>query len=427
MIPPLYLLGVCDKYNEPPFPFPAKSSQGDIVPITTQDIIGLTQFCVSHIFPLPQNTFHLIFFVDTNQLFNSEGEIIQPNWKISIENETGKVDAFDIKIDGKIFSREGDGQACKLVNLKNISIFRNPGQHKFFLLVKNKKIRIGEIHFSYCPAPPLTSERIEAIKSDPSAYKWARFFIQCNKCGDKILPYVGFEKSETISDGIWYKDLPDEFICKCKNLKINLEYLKESLHFLLGCKNPEGRFSLTTERMYTKRALETIVKDFRVLIVKKGVKESELQSFIENNPIVLNCFSPQLIQPKARVGNFYETDFVIQNTKNELLLIEIEKPETSLFKNNGDQHHQLTHAFDQIENWLLEARKDRFGFIRNLKMNEVSIDKTTNIRGVLIAGRTKDKEFEFLEKIRLRGNIDFYTYDELLHCLVETIRSMDAL
>ena len=292
-----------------------------------------------------------------------------------------------------------------------------------------KKYDIGSYSLVYQKALPLTQERIQAIKSDPLSTKHLKLVIGCEKCNEKISIFCGIDKGkkeDTVND-IWYEDLPDYFKCKCSETKYELKYIRESLHAFLEYKKNDFSYDQEIERCYTLGALETIANDFSKLINDDNLSEEDYQKFIESNPIIFSIFSPKLLKFKSPIGSKFKTDFVILNSMNELLLIEIEKPTTKLFKKDGTQHSELTHALDQVENWLTEERRNRLALIDNINMDGLTLNNITNVKGVVIAGKNKSEYVNYIEKIRSRRNIDFYTYDDLLKSLAVVVNSYREL
>src|SRR5271169_5336057 len=77
--------------------------------------------------------------------------------------------------------------------------------------------------------------------------------------------------------------------------------------------------------------------------------EEPLHQFIKANPGIL-CPTHCRLWSKLPLGK-RDTDFVFREPSGDYLLVEIEKPSHLLFRNDGQQREELTHAIDQITDW----------------------------------------------------------------------------
>ena len=84
--------------------------------------------------------------------------------------------------------------------------------------------------------PPLTPERIAAIRSDPRAAKFIRVVMGCKKCPSKLVAYAGLERDpkQEAEGSVWYADLPDRFDCECGSASYDLSSTRRNLAALLG-------------------------------------------------------------------------------------------------------------------------------------------------------------------------------------------------
>lgn len=416
------LLGVCDKYNETPIGV-AKNNLGETFTINRKDIIGLKEFHISNIFPFLANSFFIVLLIDTEWLISNKGGV-----KLFVNGSDGK-SMGTINIQGKLLQSGKISQKYILQATRLDGVYLKPDTFTLIIDEDGKKYEIGSYNLVYQKALPLTRERIQAIKSDPLSIKYLKYELKCKKCNEKISVFCGINKGkkEDTVDNIWYEDLPDNFKCKCGETEYELKYMKESMHALLGYKENKFSYDQGIERSYTLGALETIANDFNKLINDDNLLEENYQKFIESNPIIFSIFTPKLLKFKSPITSKFKTDFVVLNPRNELLLIEIEKPTTKLFKKDGTQHSELTHALDQVENWLIAGNRNRLALIDDINIDGLTLDNVTNIKGVVIAGRNKIEDANHIEKIRSRGNIDFYTYDDLFKSLAVTISSYRKL
>lgn len=423
---PISFLGISDRYSEH-FYANAITPTQEIFPVVKKNILGLREIYITSIFPFPASELFLLFLLDkellkSNEAFNGGGiEIL-----VEGPNETN---VGSIKMAGSFVGSGKLNQRFLLQAAQPAGTFLEPGEYSLFVCDdKGTKESIGSFTMTYSPAP-LTAERIQAIKSDPLSAKSIHFVLGCTKCDGECKIFCSLEenKEKIVKGYLWYKDLPETFVCKCKATVIRLHFIKENLHTLLGFKANRFSNEEITERTYTIGNLREVIKSFKELIENKKTNEEELQKFIEENPILLSCFMPKLLKFKAPVTRKHKTDFVILNPQDELLLIEIEKPSTRLFKSDGSQHSELTHAINQVEDWLNAGRRNRQALIDDIDMDGLNIDTLTNVRGVVIAGRTLPEESRYMEKIRTRTNILFYTYDDLLKNLIAVTKDYQDL
>ncbi len=414
---PIYLLGVCDRYSE------QISEFGMVTNLARKNLISLGPVFNSYIYPVSLQSFYLVFLLDNNSAYNIE------ELNVKIQHNSSKKNISDIKITTKTLN-EGDRFPSRftLAAVKPDGVCFEPGLYNVFVNYMEQDILIGEF-ITYCiPSPSLTPERIKALKGDPNASKSVRVNMKCNKCKDSIGALVSLDgqQDKSIENHIWYTDLPNEFRCSCGNINCSLEYWKKNLHGMLTLKHgfsfPD--VDVDIEKAYKKTTLNDIAHKFKIKI-NEASNEEEIQKFIEAYPMVLSCFDSMFLKPKAPITTKYKCDFAIFNNKGELILIEIETSKMPLFTKHGNNSSKLTHAFNQVENWLREGRKDQWGVINSLGMDDLKPDMVKSIKGVVIAGRSIEKEHVYLERLYSRQDIVFYTYDDLCQSFSGIVSMID--
>jgi hypothetical protein len=319
------------------------------------------------------------------------------------------------------------GWMITFLPLKDVNIIiTKPGTYYLNLITDEGPQIVGEILFAVINPPPLTPERIAAIKSDPNAAKQVRIEIGCKKCPSKLRAYASIErdtKMET-SGWEWYETISNDFTCKCGSTTIDLDIIRKNLHGMLGHRmGYAGEIDFVP--LYERSSIERIRKDFLHLL-NSAPKEEILQQFLDANPIVLHQFPSEKIFSKPPILTFFAADFAIVTPQKELILIELEKTTTRLMKKKGGIAAPLSHAFDQVRGWLHVVDEHRLAVLDSLKIER---ELVSVVRGVVIAGRDIGYDAQHLRKLKGAdwGRITFLTYDDLLFALDALIRKMTNL
>lgn len=396
------------------------------------NIIGLTNFVFSHIFPFILNrltfafAFHPAALSDELNLrfVDDSGNEIGG---LQLNFESGISDTGFESVDSSGFIHR-DAWAVRCFDFSDFDWFiTKPGTFYFEVLRGSSYVRVGVLCFAIATAPPLSSERVLAIKSNPNALKSVRLEFGCKNCASKSRSYAGLERSSKFElDGwTWYENLPESFICSCGSSSVDLSYVRQNLHSLLGSSIKSSSDILSYMPLYEKSSLQLIRGEFASLI-ESGCKEEELQQFINGNPIILHQFPSVRILPKPPITTAYKADFAIVTPQKELILIELERATTRIMKQDGGTASELTHAFDQVKDWLYE-----FGDHRVSILDGLSIDRheVSSLKGVVIAGRDVGYDARELRKFKSKdfGGIIFLTYDDLLFSLDALISNFEML
>ncbi len=400
-------------------------------------LIGLKSFLPSFCYPAP--------LLGLNFVFAIRHPVQGPDLRISIRSEARQeIGFFNVTFtpeaiqptppltsmsgQGLIFSLpEAWSVAVAQFNGQSPMVFPGPGRYLLYQgTTEDTEKLVGE----FCCIPfdpaPLTEERIAAIKSDPRAMKAVRFTVSCKECQSKIQMYAGLERNPTLeAEGYtWYTELPDTFRCSCGKIDIDLISTRRNLFGFLGeISTPNQIFNYVP--FYEKTTLDNIRKEFLHLL-NINPKEEVMQKFLENNPILFRQFPAERILFKPPILTRYIADFAILSPQRELILIEIEPANTNLLRKNGDHAAPLTHAVNQVQNWLQVAADHRNAFLSELK---IDIGLVGTIRGVVIAGRDKGYDIAHLRQLKsvFSGNILVLTYDDLLGSVGSLIEQIGRL
>jgi hypothetical protein len=423
-VPPVALLGVVERY--------AYLRDGN-TNLWKYNVLGLKQHVISIMFPLNLSQLGLAFAVYTPSLPHG--------MKLKLADPSGAIAAtFAISL-SEVSSGEGELRATVSPRQEDV-IATLPLGWSFRVLTVGVSIAapglysvlmddgtdavVGQLYFALVDPAPLTPDRAAAIRSDPNAIKAVRARLACNACGYVLQTYAGLERSpETEAEGfIWFENLPDQFCCSCGRYRGDLTVVRRNLHGFLGqTASPGGE--LAQVPLYERGAVANIHQNFRSLLTEEAPEET-FQRFIEENPLVLHRFTPERIFPKAPILALYKTDFVIVNSKRELLLIELERPDTKILKKDGGVHSELQHAFDQARQWLHAADEHR---VAVLECIGVARSEVGAVHAVVVAGRDLDHNADHLRALKGNdfGRISLLTYDDLLAGLGVLVRAIEDL
>lgn len=90
-----------------------------------------------------------------------------------------------------------------------------------------------------------------------------------------------------------------------------------------------------------------VLTDFQALL--EGGREEPIQQFLCAHPFLLHATHAK-VWPKLKFGD-HVSDFVFRDPSGKYLLVEIESPLRPLFRKDGHQTAELTHAIGQIDDW----------------------------------------------------------------------------
>jgi hypothetical protein len=254
-----------------------------------------------------------------------------------------------------------------------------------------------------------------------------RVVLGCKKCPAKLYVQAGIDRPKDIDgkEKVWYEDAPEEWTCNCGLSRIDLKSVRKNLHGILGTRTKSGdqESELTFIRMYEKGTLADVCAEFGALL-DNNPGEQEVQHFLEKHTVFLHRFSPVKIKRKAPILTKYQTDFAILDSRGMLLLVELEKSKTKLLKQDGGIAQELQHAFDQVREWHDEVQRH---WVATMDCMGFRQEEVAGVRGVVIAGR--DQGYSSSHLMRLKGadygQVEFYTYDDLLEDTVNLARHME--
>lgn len=158
-----------------------------------------------------------------------------------------------------------------------------------------------------------------------------------------------------------------------------------------------------------RRAFKTLLEELAQLL--EGPEEPAHQ-FLKQHPEIISP-THTAAWSKLPLGN-HVTDFVFREPSNDYLLVEIESPLRELFRKDGQQRQELTHAFNQILDWRIFIENNLQTLRSDIGLSGIS----SNPRSLIVIGRSSAlNEADRLKLATLQTQIPrlrILTYDELI-------------
>jgi hypothetical protein len=422
-VPRLAFLGFCDRL--------ADIRKGHPL-LWHKNLLGLSVVRASHVFPLNLKDQKLVIALykpcvgENFKLQFRGGGNLQPfEIDLSIAGMTQHVSGENSAIT-EVAAAVGSVVPGWVLIANEIStdvMVNEPGDYHVFLCSAGSEEYVGTVVLAHAAVPPFGADEIAAIKSNPLGVKHARMKISCKFCGDSMQAYTGIERVDRLEkDGWqWSQEIREErFACSCGKTSFSLIPIRTGLHGLLRRNlNPSTNPVVSTIRQYEQSALEESCRRFMELI-GSNPREEDVQNFLEANTIFFYPFLPEKLMFKKPVLTKYFVDFAVLNNRQELLLIEIEKPGLRLLKKDGGITAGLEHGLDQVRHWIQVFNDQRVAALDafNLKIEEVA-----KVRGIVIAGRkpTDENHARLLRSISW-GEIEVLTFDDILRGVTDIIK-----
>jgi hypothetical protein len=205
---------------------------------------------------------------------------------------------------------------------------------------------------------------------------------------------------------------------------VKLDWIRRNLHGLLGQRPLDGQ-NLRFVPLYEQGALDATRESYARLLSTAKCEE-DLQKFFERNPVLLHQFPAERLFPKPAILTFFVADFAVVTPMRELILIELERADTRLMRKDGGVAAPLSHAFDQVSDWLQVVDDHRGAVLDSLDIEKAQV---SSVRGVVIAGRDGGYDAKQLRKLKGvdRGKMSFLTYDDVLFSFDALLRKIGAM
>ena len=159
----------------------------------------------------------------------------------------------------------------------------------------------------------------------------------------------------------------------------------------------------------TRKQYANLLAEFESLL--SGAEEP-VHQFIKKHPELL-CPTAERTWSKIPFGD-HVSDFVFREATNDYLLVEIEAPIRELFRKDGQQRQEVTHAIKQTSDWVqyIEGNKSTVESALGL------IGISTNPRRLVVIGRssglTDANRREIVSIQNAQPKLRILTYDEVL-------------
>jgi hypothetical protein len=158
-----------------------------------------------------------------------------------------------------------------------------------------------------------------------------------------------------------------------------------------------------------RRAFKSVLEELAALL--DGPEEPAHQ-FLKQHPEIL-CPANTASWSKLPLGA-HVTDFVFREPSDDYLLVEIESPLREVFRKDGQQREELTHAINQIIDWRIFIEDN----LRNVQQELGLAGISANPRSLIVIGRSASLSDEDRRKLAtLQSQIPrlrILTYDELV-------------
>ena len=166
-------------------------------------------------------------------------------------------------------------------------------------------------------------------------------------------------------------------------------------------------------RVGARKRYAEVLRQFRALLDSNPKREETLQVFLKEHPQLL-CPAYVRCWPKLKLGHGNTgTDFVFQDANGDCLLVEIERSTLPLFRSDGQQGAELTHALDQVINWKRYLEDNLRTVQQELGLAGIS----ANPRSLIVIGRsatlTADNRRKLVTMEGQSPRVKVMTYDDV--------------
>jgi hypothetical protein len=171
----------------------------------------------------------------------------------------------------------------------------------------------------------------------------------------------------------------------------------------------ESRYNALDNRFAVREEYSRLLDEFKSLL--EG-KEEPVHQFLKKHPELISPTSEKYWS-KLPFGDRV-SDFVFRDPGSDYELVELEAPIREIFRKDGQQREELTHAFNQIVDWIAYIEDNKPKVEEGLGLLGIS----TNPRSLIVIGRSDSLTPENRRKLTSLQNqipkLRIMTYDDLL-------------
>ncbi|MEO6726379.1 MAG: hypothetical protein ABIP14_13915 [Blastocatellia bacterium] len=273
LVPEVAFLGLCERDET----FRTEKSDGWI-----HNLVALSPAILSPIFPLSLQGYSVVFAVyNIQKLQKARLRFLGDNgvelFGFDLDSDVEIIRETIIR-DSPLFN-DWSGWVVCIARISNPVFLYSPCSLRVVMSRDNIDIPTGQLVLKLDEVPPLTPERINYLKLNPDTAGWAQLAYQCSTCKKQIRIYAGIDRNERQEkDGcVWYKDLPDSFVCDCGAINFDLTIIRANMHGLLGhAVRPDGNKSFA--RHYENTSLDVTRLAFQMLLTFDDITEEQVQN-----------------------------------------------------------------------------------------------------------------------------------------------------
>jgi hypothetical protein len=171
----------------------------------------------------------------------------------------------------------------------------------------------------------------------------------------------------------------------------------------------DAHFTALDPNLAARKKFARLIAELEALL---DGPEEPVHQFLKANTCLLSpthmvCWS------KLPFGERF-SDFVFREPGGDYLLVEIESPLRELFRKDGQQRQELTHAFNQILDWRVYIENNLSSVREDLGLSGIS----SNPKSLIVIGRSSTlSEENRLKLTTLQNqipNLRILTYDDLI-------------
>jgi hypothetical protein len=171
----------------------------------------------------------------------------------------------------------------------------------------------------------------------------------------------------------------------------------------------QSALNVLDNRGATRKRYSALLSEFEALL--NGLEEP-VHQFLKQHPELI-CPTAEKTWSKLRFGDRV-SDFVYREPYNDYLLVEIEAPIRELFRRDGQQREELTHAINQTFDWIQYIANSKKEVEEKLGLLGIS----TNPRTLVVIGRsallTEENRRKLITLQAQNNKLRILTYDDLL-------------